>query len=180
MTCDLNDQHALVTGAGQGIGEAIARQLLASGARVTVLGRRAHPLQKLVDEHPGRCQMVLADVANESEVKAAFAKAVSAQGAINILVNNAGKVGFEFEAKAPKAEKPAAKAAKADEGVAASDAPVKKATKTVKSAVKTTAKTTSKAASKTATKTTTKVASTRATKKPAVRKTAKTAAEQVD
>ena len=96
------------------------------------------------------------------------------------LVNNAGKVGFEFEAKAPKAEKPAAKAAKADEGVAASDAPVKKATKTVKSAVKTTAKTTSKAASKTATKTTTKVASTRATKKPAVRKTAKTAAEQVD
>ena len=96
------------------------------------------------------------------------------------LVNNAGKVGFEFEAKAPKAEKPAAKAAKADEGVAASDAPAKKATKTVKSAVKTTAKTTSKAASKTATKTTTKVASTRATKKPAVRKTAKTAAEQVE
>ena len=91
MTSDLNDQHALVTGAGQGIGEAIARQLLASGARVTVLGRRAEPLQKLVDEYPGRCQMVLADVANESEVKAAFAQAVSAQGAINILVNNAGQ-----------------------------------------------------------------------------------------
>ena len=89
MMSDLNDQHALVTGAGQGIGEAIARQLLASGARVTVLGRRAEPLQKLVDEYPGRCQMVLADVANESEVKAAFAQAVSAQGAINILVNNA-------------------------------------------------------------------------------------------
>ena len=50
MTRNLNDQHALVTGAGQGIGEAIARQLLASGARVTVLGRRAQPLQKLVDE----------------------------------------------------------------------------------------------------------------------------------
>ena len=91
MTRDLNDQHALVTGAGQGIGEAIARQLLASGARLTVLGRRAQPLQKLVNEYPGRCQMVLADVANESEVKAAFVQAVSAQGAINILVNNAGQ-----------------------------------------------------------------------------------------
>ena len=91
MTGDLNGQHALVTGAGQGIGEAIARQLLAQGARVTVLGRRAEPLQKLVDEYPGRCQMVLADVANESEVKGAFAQVVYAQGAINILINNAGQ-----------------------------------------------------------------------------------------
>ena len=91
MTGDLNDRHALVTGAGQGIGEAIARQLLAQGARVTVLGRRAEPLKKLVDEYPGLCQMVLADVANESEVKAAFAHALSAQGAINILINNAGQ-----------------------------------------------------------------------------------------
>lgn len=91
MTGDLNDQHALVTGAGQGIGEAIARQLLARGAQVTVLGRRPQPLQQLVDEHPGRCHMVLADVANAAEVKAAFAQAVAAQGAIHILVNNAGQ-----------------------------------------------------------------------------------------
>lgn len=87
----MNDQHALVTGAGQGIGEAIARQLLARGARVTVLGRRADPLRKLVDEFPEQCRMELADVAQESEVKTAFAQAVSAQGAINILVNNAGQ-----------------------------------------------------------------------------------------
>ena len=91
MTGGLNDQHALVTGAGQGIGEAIARQLLAQGARVTVLGRRAETLQKLVAERPQQCQMVLADVADESQVKAAFAQAVKAQGAINILVNNAGQ-----------------------------------------------------------------------------------------
>ncbi|CAM4215632.1 SDR family NAD(P)-dependent oxidoreductase [Comamonas aquatilis] len=91
MTGDLNDQHALVTGAGQGIGEAIARQLLARGARVTVLGRRPQPLQQLVDEHPDRCHMVLADIANAAEVKAAFAQAVAAQGAIHILVNNAGQ-----------------------------------------------------------------------------------------
>ena len=91
MTGGLNDQHALVTGAGQGIGEAIARQLLAQGACVTVLGRRAEPLQKLMADHPQQCQMVLADVADEAQVKAAFAQAVQAQGAINILINNAGQ-----------------------------------------------------------------------------------------
>ncbi|MEG0920259.1 MAG: SDR family NAD(P)-dependent oxidoreductase [Comamonas sp.] len=87
----MKGQHALVTGAGQGIGEAIARQLLAQGAVVTLLGRRAEPLQKLVNEHPQQCQMVLADVADESQVRTAFAQAVSVQGAINILVNNAGQ-----------------------------------------------------------------------------------------
>lgn len=91
MTTDLNGQHALVTGAGQGIGEAIARQLLERGALVTVLGRRAEPLQKLVGEYSGRCQMVLADVADESQINTAFSQAVSAQGAINILINNAGQ-----------------------------------------------------------------------------------------
>lgn len=90
-TKSLQGQHALVTGAGQGIGEAIARQLLAQGARVTVLGRRPEPLQKLVDAFPGQCQLVLADVAQEAEVVAAFAQAVAAFGAIQILVNNAGQ-----------------------------------------------------------------------------------------
>ncbi|MEB5966690.1 SDR family NAD(P)-dependent oxidoreductase [Comamonas testosteroni] len=91
MTGDMNDQHALVTGAGQGIGEAIARRLLAQGARVTVLGRRAEPLQKLVEQHPGHCQMVLADVADEAQVRAAFAQAAAVHGDIGILVNNAGQ-----------------------------------------------------------------------------------------
>ena len=91
MASDLNDQHALVTGAGQGIGEAIARQLLTQGARVTVLGRRAEPLQKLLADHTQQCRMVLADVADELQVKTAFAQAVQAQGAINILINNAGQ-----------------------------------------------------------------------------------------
>lgn len=91
MAGKLQQQHALVTGAGQGIGEAIARELLAQGASVTVLGRRAEPLQRLVQAHPGRCQMVLADVAQAEQVQAAFAQAVAAQGAVSILVNNAGQ-----------------------------------------------------------------------------------------
>lgn len=91
MKNDLNDQHALVTGAGQGIGKAIAHQLLARGARVTVLGRRPEPLQQLVDAFPGQCQMALADVADASQVETAFTQAASALGAIDILVNNAGQ-----------------------------------------------------------------------------------------
>ncbi|MBF5007563.1 SDR family NAD(P)-dependent oxidoreductase [Diaphorobacter caeni] len=84
-------QHALVTGAGQGIGEAIARQLLARGARVTVLGRRSAPLQTLVEAHAQQCQAVQADVADAAQVQAAFAQAVGTFGDINILVNNAGQ-----------------------------------------------------------------------------------------
>lgn len=87
----LQGQHALVTGAGQGIGKAIAGQLLARGARVTVLGRRSEPLQQLVDAFPGQCQMALADVADASQVETAFTQAASALGAIDILVNNAGQ-----------------------------------------------------------------------------------------
>ena len=88
---DLHGLHALVTGAGQGIGAAIAQQLLARGARVTALGRRPEPLQHLVAAHPGQCQMALADVVDESAVKTAFTQAAQAYGAINILVNNAGQ-----------------------------------------------------------------------------------------
>ena len=87
----LQDQHALVTGAGQGMGEAITRELLAQGARVTVLGRRMEPLQSLVNEFSGRVQAVQADVSDEQQVQSAFALAVSTFGAIGILVNNAGQ-----------------------------------------------------------------------------------------
>ena len=87
----LTGQHALVTGAGQGIGEAIARQLLARGAKVTVLGRRSAPLQALVEAHVGQCQAVQADVADADQVQAAFAQAIRTFGDIGILVNNAGQ-----------------------------------------------------------------------------------------
>ncbi|MPM39043.1 putative ketoacyl reductase [bioreactor metagenome] len=84
-------KHALVTGAGQGIGEAIARQLLAQGARVTVLGRRREPLQKLAAELGAQCRVVQADVADAAQVRDAFAQAVQGAGDIDILVNNAGQ-----------------------------------------------------------------------------------------
>jgi NAD(P)-dependent dehydrogenase (short-subunit alcohol dehydrogenase family) len=87
----LHGRHALVTGAGQGIGAAIAAQLLAQGARVTVLGRRSGPLRSIVQSAPEHCQAVTADVSQEEPLKLAFAQSVARFGAIDILVNNAGQ-----------------------------------------------------------------------------------------
>ena len=96
MASDLNDQHVLVTGAGQGIGEAIARQLLTQGARVTVLGRSplaADRLRTLAGstDAAARLQAVAADVAEPAAVAQAFAQARAGFGVIDTLVNNAGQ-----------------------------------------------------------------------------------------
>lgn len=87
----LEGKHALVTGGGRGIGAAIARQLVAAGAHVTVLGRRLDVVQALADELPEQVHAVAADVANPEQVHAAFEAARARFGAISILVNNAGQ-----------------------------------------------------------------------------------------
>ena len=90
-TLPLNYKHALVTGGGQGIGAAIARQLVAAGAQVTVLGRRLDVVQTLANEMPGQVHAVAADVADATQVEAAFAAARARFGPVSILVNNAGQ-----------------------------------------------------------------------------------------
>lgn len=87
----LAGRHALVTGGGQGIGAAVARALAAEGARVTLLGRRLQPLQDVAATDPGRFQAVAADVADATQVEAAFAAARERFGPVGILVNNAGQ-----------------------------------------------------------------------------------------
>ena len=84
-------RHALVTGGGQGIGAAIAQVLARRGMRVTVLGRRLATGQVLAAEPPDLLHAVAADVANASEVAAAFADAVVRFGRVDVLVNNAGQ-----------------------------------------------------------------------------------------
>ena len=79
-------RHALVTGGGQGIGLLVRR-----GMRVTVLGRRLATGQVLAAEPPDLLHAVAADVANASEVAAAFADAVVRFGRVDVLVNNAGQ-----------------------------------------------------------------------------------------
>jgi NAD(P)-dependent dehydrogenase (short-subunit alcohol dehydrogenase family) len=85
----LAGRHALVTGGGTGIGAAIARALAAEGAKLTLIGRRRDKLETLAAQIP-QCLVAPADVTDRAQVDQAVARARGAQGAISILVNNAG------------------------------------------------------------------------------------------
>lgn len=84
-------RHALVTGGGQGIGAAVARELVARGLRVTVLGRRLAVVQALADTDPAHLHAVNADVADPAQVAQAVAAAEERFGPVDVLVNNAGQ-----------------------------------------------------------------------------------------
>jgi len=80
-------KHAVITGGGSGIGAAVAKRLLANGARVTLMGRSLARLQAQ-RASLGDVAIQVCDVADEASVAAAFA----AVGDVDILVNNAGQV----------------------------------------------------------------------------------------
>jgi NAD(P)-dependent dehydrogenase (short-subunit alcohol dehydrogenase family) len=90
----LRDRHAIVTGAGSGIGAAIARELARLGANTTLIGRRIEPLNALRREleatTPGRPLARVADVTDGELVTRAIQDACASQGAPFALVNNAG------------------------------------------------------------------------------------------
>ena len=89
----LDDRHVLVTGAGTGIGAAIATACAKAGARVSLAGRRRDPLAALHGSlGPDRTHVVADfDVTNADKVRAGVAAARDAFGPINVLVNNAGE-----------------------------------------------------------------------------------------
>jgi glucose 1-dehydrogenase len=90
----LSGQKALVTGAGSGIGEAIARALGAAGAAVVVNYHasdvRANRVVADLRQAGGQALAIRADVAREDDVEAMFAQMLDAWGRIDILVSNAG------------------------------------------------------------------------------------------
>jgi len=85
----LAGRHALVTGGGSGIGRAIAAALTASGAVVTVLGRREAALRDTVAAGHAVFH-VAADVTDEAATAAAIAAATEKRGPILLLINAAG------------------------------------------------------------------------------------------
>ena len=86
--------HAVVTGAGSGIGAAITQTLVENNYRVTLMGRRKEQLDITANAlgKPDRVQCLVCDVSDENSVAEAFAKAADPAGfgVIDILVNNAG------------------------------------------------------------------------------------------
>jgi NAD(P)-dependent dehydrogenase (short-subunit alcohol dehydrogenase family) len=84
---------ALVTGAGSGIGRAIALAFAAEGAQVVVAGRGREPLTetvRLIEEAGGKALMVTGDVTRDAEIRAVVAAAVDRFGPLDVAVNNAG------------------------------------------------------------------------------------------
>jgi len=90
----LRDHHALVTGAGSGIGLATARELASRGARITIhdidRGSAERSAKQLEELFGVDTCAVVGDVCKEREVSHAFARSAKVLGPITILVNNAG------------------------------------------------------------------------------------------
>lgn len=87
MSAPLNGRRGVVTGAGQGIGRAIAEALIAAGAEVVLLDRDAAVAETARAIGAGASQV--ADVTDQASVERAF-REVLAGGPIDFLVNNAG------------------------------------------------------------------------------------------
>jgi NAD(P)-dependent dehydrogenase (short-subunit alcohol dehydrogenase family) len=86
-------QTAVVTGAGSGIGKAVAQAMLTAGYAVVLAGRRADALDAAIAEAGSQARNALAvatDVTQAASVRALFDKAKARFGRIDVLFNNAG------------------------------------------------------------------------------------------
>ncbi|MFB6892621.1 SDR family oxidoreductase [Kitasatospora sp. NPDC056327] len=87
------ERIAVVTGAGSGIGRAVARELAAAGWWLVLAGRRAEPLRETAALSGGETAVVPTDVTDPAAVDALFAAATGRFGRVDLLFNNAGTFG---------------------------------------------------------------------------------------
>jgi NAD(P)-dependent dehydrogenase (short-subunit alcohol dehydrogenase family) len=88
----LSGRHALVTGAGSGIGAAIATMLAAAGASLSLAGRRRGPLEQVASTIGAQARVLDGfDVTDAAAIERGLAAARGKFGAVDILVNNAGE-----------------------------------------------------------------------------------------
>ena len=91
----LETKVALVTGAGQGVGQGIALALAAEGAKVAVTGRTLEKLEAtcaLIAERGGEALPVVCEVKSATSLEECLAAVLAHFGGLNILVNNAQEV----------------------------------------------------------------------------------------
>jgi short-subunit dehydrogenase len=91
----LDNRKALITGAGTGIGRALALRFADAGGAIALAGRRAEPLRetaRLVTERGGTAHVLPADLSDAVTCADLVEKAVAAMGGLDLLVNNAGNV----------------------------------------------------------------------------------------
>lgn len=103
----LDQQVALVTGAGRGIGAAIARRLAGEGATLVLVDRDAEAAAQLANELAARDQRALAlavDVTERVQVEGLMAQVREALGGLDVLVNNAGIIRDGFLGKLSEAD----------------------------------------------------------------------------
>jgi meso-butanediol dehydrogenase / (S,S)-butanediol dehydrogenase / diacetyl reductase len=89
----LAGKAAIVTGAGTGIGRAIAVTIAREGAKVAAVGRRREKLEEVaqaIHQAGGEAIATVCDVSNEADTQRAVKEAEHAFGNVNVLVNNAG------------------------------------------------------------------------------------------
>jgi NAD(P)-dependent dehydrogenase (short-subunit alcohol dehydrogenase family) len=94
VTFDLSDKVAIVTGAGRGIGRAIAKGLAGAGAAVVLASRTADQLTAVAEEIKaagGKALAVPTDLTDAAAIDQLAAETVKAFGRIDILVNNAAR-----------------------------------------------------------------------------------------
>jgi len=89
----LKDRHAILTGAGGGIGAAVAAAYLASGAHCSIVDMAASPgieVQSLMAQYPVMVHYIQADITKSADIQRLLDVSIAKFGAVHVLFNNAG------------------------------------------------------------------------------------------